>query len=76
MGMPSIGVGSNPIQWESKLGFDFEYWRNSPEFRALSRDRDVNFNESWDTASEQEEMEILVIPANRVWNRKRTEKWN
>ena len=51
-----LELDQNPIQMgKVKLGFDFEYWRNSPEFRALSRDRDVNFNESWDTASEQEE---------------------
>ena len=36
------------------LGMDFEYWRNSSKFRSLSRERNVNFKESWGLAGDQE----------------------
>ncbi|MEA1882773.1 MAG: hypothetical protein U9N31_10295, partial [Candidatus Marinimicrobia bacterium] len=51
-----LGLDQKPINFgKMNLGFDFEYWRNSPEFRSLSRERGVDFNESWDLNNEQEE---------------------
>ena len=44
-----LGLDQKPIQMgKVNLGFDFEYWLNSVDFRSLSRERSVDFNESWD----------------------------
>jgi len=38
-----------PIEFgRIKLGLDLTHWQNESQFRSLSRDRNVNFNESWD----------------------------
>ncbi|MBC8345084.1 MAG: hypothetical protein ISR82_03800 [Candidatus Marinimicrobia bacterium] len=37
-----------------QLGFGLEYWQNSSDFQSLSRDRSVNFNESWDVTNLEE----------------------
>ncbi|MDP7330626.1 MAG: hypothetical protein QGI44_04945 [Candidatus Marinimicrobia bacterium] len=37
-----------------QLGFGLEYWQNSSDFQSLSRDRSVNFNESWDVMNVKE----------------------
>ena len=38
-----------------QLGFGLGYWQNSSDYQSLSRDRSVNFNESWDVTNLEEE---------------------
>ena len=42
-----------------KLGIDFAHWRNGEKFRSLSRDKEVDFNESWDITTDKNTSESL-----------------
>ena len=45
-----------PIEFgRIKLGLDLTHWQNGSQFRSLSRDRNVNFNENWDIYSKGQE---------------------
>mgnify|MGYP006096415647 FL=1 len=39
-----------------KFGLDLKHWQNGSEFRSLGRDRNVNFNESWDIYSKPKQV--------------------
>lgn len=37
------------------MSYNIEYWQNSEGFKNLTRDREVNFNESWDISKQNED---------------------
>lgn len=49
-------VKQAPVEFgRIKLGLDLTHWQKGSQFRSLSRDRNVNFNESWDIFSKKVE---------------------
>ena len=46
-----------PIEFgRIKLGLDLTHWQNGSQFRSLSRDRNIDFNESWDIYSNKDQV--------------------
>ena len=54
----ALRIGLNQSQFnigKVDMIYNIEYWQNSEGFKNLTRDREINFNESWDISKQNED---------------------